>query len=238
MGLRLFLLCLCFRLSCIIYHSVKKCCIVLHFSTIIRTFVDMKNIKNVVFDLGGVVFSRDPRKFEPEFIKFFSYIQLPKMPEFWEEYDRGVVSYDEVIDSLAQYNSCDRELAASNLHRSILTQEAIPATKSLIESLKAAGYRLYVLSNMSKEFIEFLREQEVYANFEGEVVSCEEHIVKPDPAIYTTLTARYELNPAETLFIDDRKENIEAAIAEGWHGYHFNARNPEESCSELHATLL
>ena len=210
----------------------------MHFSTIIRTFVDMKNVKNVVFDLGGVVFARDPKKFEPEFIKFFSYILLPKMPEFWEEYDRGVVSYDEVITALAEYNGCYRELAAKNLHRSILTQEAIPATKSLIETLKAAGYRLYVLSNMSKEFIEFLREQEVYGNFEGDVVSCEEHIVKPNPAIYTTLTARYDLNPAETLFIDDRKENIEAAIAEGWHGYHFNAHNPEESCNELHATLL
>ena len=155
------------------------------------------------------------------------------MPEFWEEYDRGVVTYDEVIESLAEYNSCDRELAASNLHRSILTQEAIPATKALIESLKAAGYNLYVLSNMSKEFIEFLRQQEVYQNFDGEVVSCEEHIVKPDPVIYRTLTTRYDLDPAETIFIDDRKENIEAAIAEGWHGYHFNARNPEESCVEL-----
>ena len=226
------------RSSRIIYHSVKKCIVGLHFSTIILTFVTMENVKNVVFDLGGVVFARDPRKFEPEFIKFFSYIMLPKMPEFWEEYDRGVVSYDEVITALAEYNSCDRELAANNLHRSILTQEAIPATQRLIEALKAAGYRLYVLSNMSKEFIEFLREQEVYRHFEGEVVSCEEHIVKPDPAIYTTLTARYELDPAETLFIDDRKENIEAARAEGWQGFHFNARNPEESCKELHEALL
>lgn len=198
----------------------------------------MENVKNVVFDLGGVVFARDPRKFEPEFIKFFSYIMLPKMPEFWEEYDRGVVSYDEVITALAEYNSCDRELAAKNLHRSILTQEAIPATKNLIEMLKAKGYRLFVLSNMSKEFIEFLREQEVYGNFEGDVVSCEEHVVKPTPEIYQILTSRYELNPAETLFIDDRRENVEAAINEGWQGYHFNARNPEESCSELHALLL
>ena len=208
------------------------------FRTIIRTFVTMENVKNIVFDLGGVVFARDPRKFEPEFIEFFSYIMLPKMPEFWEEYDRGVVTYDEVIDSLAEYNQCDKELAASNLHRSIITQEAIPATKSLIEALKARGYNLYVLSNMSKEFIEFLRQQEVYANFIGEVVSCEEHIIKPDPAIYTTLTERYGLNPAETLFVDDRKENVEAAKALGWCGCHFNARKPEESCAELRETLL
>lgn len=221
-----------------IYHSVKKWCVGLQFSSEMRKFVAMENIKNVVFDLGGVVFARDPRKFEPEFIKFFSYILLPKMPEFWEEYDRGVVSYDEVIKSLAQYNNCDCELAASNLRRSILTQETIPATKVLIEALKAAGYRLFVLSNMSKEFIEFLREQEVYQNFDGEVVSCEEHIVKPEPAIYRRLTTRYNLDPAETLFIDDRRENVEAAIAEGWRGYHFDARNPKESCVALREMLL
>ena len=198
----------------------------------------MEKIKNVVFDLGGVVFARDPRKFEPEFIKFFSYILLPKIPEFWEEYDRGVVSYEEVILALAAYNSCDVELARKNLERSILTQEQLPATKALIEALKASGYRLYVLSNMSKEFIEFLRKQEVYANFDGDVVSCEEHIIKPDVEIYRTLISRYGLNPAETLFIDDRKANIEAAIAEGWQGYHFDARDPKASCEELRAMLL
>ena len=198
----------------------------------------MENVKNVVFDLGGVVFARDPRKFEPEFIKFFSYIMLPKMPEFWEEYDRGVVSYDEVITALAEYNSCDRELAATNLRRSILTQEAIPATKALIEALKAKGYRLFVLSNMSKEFIEFLREQEVYRNFEGEVVSCEEHVVKPDAEIYRRLVARYGLDVSETLFIDDRKENVEMARREGWEGFNFDPRNPEESCVALREILL
>mgnify|MGYP002520132593 CR=1 FL=1 len=164
----------------------------------------MSNYANIVFDLGGVVFARDPRKFEPEFIKFFSYITLPQMPKFWEDYDRGVVTYDQTLEALARYNSCTRELAESNLRRSILTQEAIPATKSLIEELKVANFKLYVLSNMSLEFIEFLRKQDVYKNFDGEVVSCEEHVVKPDAEIYRRLIERYGLNPAETLFIDDR----------------------------------
>lgn len=198
----------------------------------------MNEIKNIVFDLGGVVFARDPRKFEPEFIKFFSYIMLPEMPRFWEEYDRGMSTYDEVITDLAEYNSCDRELAEKNLRRSILTQEEIPATKSLVEALKVAGYRLYVLSNMSLEFIEFLHTKEVYKNFEGEVVSCYEHIVKPEAEIYKILVDRYQLNEAETLFIDDRKANIEAAIELGWQGFHFDAYNPDESCEKLRSILL
>ncbi len=198
----------------------------------------MKEIKNVVFDLGGVVFARDPRKFEPEFIKFFSYILLPEMPHFWEEYDRGMTTYDEVISQLAEYNSCDRELAEKNLRRSILTQEEIPSTKRLIEELKETGYRLYVLSNMSLEFIEFLHTKDVYRSFDGEVVSCYEHVVKPDNKIYQLLTERYNLNEAETLFIDDRAKNIEAAQKLGWQGFHFDARNPEKSCSELRDMLL
>ena len=195
-------------------------------------------MKNIVFDLGGVVFARDPRKFEPEFIKFFSYIMLPQMPRFWEEYDRGMVSYEQVVSDLAEYNSCDRELADKNLRRSILTQEEIPATKALIAELKAAGYKLYVLSNMSLEFIEFLRKTDVYKYFDGEVVSCEEHVVKPDAEIYKRLVDRYSLNEGETMFIDDRKENVEAARNQGWEGCNFNPRNPEESCAELREMLL
>lgn len=198
----------------------------------------MSKIKNVVFDLGGVVFARDPRKFEPEFIKFFSYIMLPEMPHFWEEYDRGVSTYEQVLSDLAEYNSCDRELADRNLKRSILTQEEIPATKALIEDLKLAQYKLYVLSNMSLEFIEFLRKKDVYKNFDGEVVSCEEHIVKPDDEIYRRLTTRYGLDVAETLFIDDRQQNVDAARNEGWQGFKFDPRNPEASCQELRDILL
>lgn len=198
----------------------------------------MEGIKNIVFDLGGVVFARDPRKFEREFIEFFSYIMLPEMPHFWEEYDRGVSTYNRVIDDLAEYNNCDRELAEHNLRRSIVTQEEIPATKSLIADLKSAGYKLYVLSNMSLDFIEFLKTKEVYKYFDGEVVSCYEKVVKPDVEIYKILVDRYSLKADETLFIDDRKSNVEAAQNEGICGFHFNASDPESSCGELRKILL
>lgn len=198
----------------------------------------MKHIKNIVFDLGGVVFSRDPRKFEPEFIEFFSYIYLPQMPHFWEEYDRGAVSFTEVVEWLADYNKSDVVTAERNLRRSIVTQEPIEATAKLISELRAAGYKLYVLSNMSLEFIEFLRRQDVYANFDGEVVSCEEGVIKPNPKIYRTLVSRYNLNPSETLFIDDRSANIDVARSEGWHGYHFSTRSAKECCEELRNMLI
>ncbi len=198
----------------------------------------MCKFKNIVFDLGGVLFARDPQKFEREFIKFFSYILLPEMPKFWEDYDRGVVTYDDVLTSLAEYNGCTRELADANLRRSIITQEAIPATVELIKSLKQDGRKLYVLSNMSLEFIEFLRKQPVYSHFDGEVVSCEEKVVKPEAEIYRRLEERYGIDPSKTLFIDDRKANVDAAIARGWGGYHFDAKDPVKSCTELRSILF
>ena len=47
--------------------------------------------------------------------------------------------------------------------------------------------------------------------FEGIVVSADLHIIKPDERIYRYLLERYGLNPGETLFIDDRLENVEGA---------------------------
>ena len=91
---------------------------------------------------------------------------------------------------------------------------------------------------MALDFIEFLRTKEVYKYFDGEVVSCYEKVVKPDAEIYRILVDRYDLKPEETLFIDDRKSNVEAAESEGICGYYFDARNPEASCAELRAMLL
>ena len=92
-------------------------------------------------------------------------------------------------------------------------------TERLVGDLKAAGYRLYVLSNMSREFIDFLRRFPVYGLFDGEVVSCEEHTVKPEPRIYEILLERYDLTPSETLFIDDGQKNVDAAQRLGFAVY-------------------
>ena len=72
----------------------------------------------------------------------------------------------------------------------------------------------------------------------GEVVSCEEHTVKPEPRIYEILLERYGLTPSETLFIDDREMNIEAAAALGIHGFVFDHRDPDAACDALRRRLL
>ena len=195
-------------------------------------------MKNVVFDLGRVVFAQDPAKSTAEFKQFFSYVSLTPMPQFWTDYDMGVLSFDQVSEELAAYRGVEPKFAHEMISIAIGKQETIRPTEKLIDELKAAGYKLYVLSNMSREFIDFLRKQRVYENFDGDVVSCEVGIVKPMPEIYDLLLKRFDLDPAETIFIDDRKENVDAAAAKGIATFHFDRNNYEGSCERLREILL
>ena len=110
-------------------------------------------------------------------------------------------------------------------------QEPVKPTEQLVRDLKAAGYKLFVLSNMSREFIDFLRRFPVYGLFDGEVV-------KPEPEIYRRLLGRYGLDPAQTLFIDDRPANIAAAAALGIRGQLFDHSAPAATCDLLRRRLL
>lgn len=195
-------------------------------------------MKNIVFDLGRVVFAQDPAKSTAEFKQFFSYVSLTPIPQFWTDYDLGLSSFDEVAADLAAYRGVDVDYARTMIHKAINKQETIAPTEILIGELKAAGYRLYVLSNMSREFIDFLRQQPVYANFEGEIISCEEGVAKPMPEIYDLLLERFKLDPSQTFFIDDRKENVEAAAAKGITTFHFDRNDYEGSCARLREILL
>ena len=160
------------------------------------------------------------------------------MPQFWIDYDLGKSSFDKMISDLAAYRGVDEKYARRLVMLSIEKQEAIVPTESLIHDLKAAGYRLYVLSNMSREYIDFLRQTDVYRYFDGDVVSCEEHVVKPMSRIYDILLDRFALEPAETLFIDDRKENTIAAEAKGIVPFHFDKHDADGSCARLRGMLL
>jgi len=195
-------------------------------------------MKNIVFDLGGVLFARDKHKCSPEFIDFFRFIRTDPMPDFWVEYDRGTLTLDQVVDALCALHGCTPEVARAYVREAIDRQEPVRATERLVGELKRAGYRLYVLSNMSREFIDFLRRADVYALFDGEVVSCEEGTVKPEPRIYRILLDRYGLDPAQTLFIDDRAANIAAAREAGIDGFQFDPHDPEASCEALRQRLL
>ena len=197
-------------------------------------------LRNIVFDLAGVVFARNPLRFPKHLEEFFSFVfTTPEggVPKFWEDYDRGVLPVDEVAKAVAEYRGCDVETAKANMLLAINYQEEVEPTARLISELKARGYRLIVLSNMSPEYIEFLRAKPVYRHFDDEIISCEVKCVKPEREIYELLLSRCGLNPVETIFIDDRKENVEAAAELGIKPFHFDRTNPEKACEELRRAI-
>ena len=195
-------------------------------------------MKNIVFDLGGVLFARNMKECAREFIDFFAFVRGPQMPLYWEEYDRGTWSLDKVIDEMCKVKGCSKEVCTEYIRQAIDMQRPVKPTEKLIGDLKKEGYKLYVLSNMSREFIDFLRKFPVYELFDGEVVSCEELTVKPEPRIYEILLQRYGLDPQDTLFIDDRERNIEVAQSLKINGYVFDAHNPEAACEYLRKMLI
>ena len=197
-------------------------------------------IKNVVFDLGGVVVAHNAESFKEKLGDFFSFVFGPDskcVPSFWKDYDMGLLTIDETAAEVAKFRDCTAEIAKEHMLYAIALQEEVEPTVKLIKELKEKGYKLYVLSNMSKEYIEFLRKLPVFEYFDEQIVSCEVHIGKPDRGIYECLLTTCELNPAETIFIDDRYDNVEAAEAVGIAPFHFDRCKPEEACEELRKVI-
>ena len=196
-------------------------------------------MKNIVFDLAGVVVARNQERCPQYIMDYFYFINSGEaLPEFWDDYDRGTRDIDSVAQCLAEFRGSDFETAKSRMLEAVTYQEQVAPTAELIAELKAAGYRLFVLSNMSKDYIEFLREMPVFQYFEGEIVSCEVGLIKPEREIYNLLLDRYNLVPEQTMFIDDRKPNVDAAAEVGINPFHFDRNDPEKSCEQLRCILL
>lgn len=182
-------------------------------------------IKNVVFDLGGVVVDWNPERLMQE------YPGDPEMPvalfkngffrQCWPEYDRGMVDQVQIVRQMSAF--AERHYAECWDFVEFVKHSLrdIPETVQLIRELAERGYRLFCLSNMSSEFYDYLREREVFRYFEGQIISAREKIIKPEEAIYRLLLERYDLQPEETLFIDDLEKNVEAAHCLGIQTVHF-----------------
>ena len=83
-------------------------------------------------------------------MEFFAFIHAEKMPEFWVDYDRGTLTLDEVVRILSREKACDERVTARFIRDAIDRQEEIVETRALVGDLKRVGYKLYVLSNMSR----------------------------------------------------------------------------------------
>ena len=100
----------------------------------------------------------------------------------------------------------------------------IEGMASVIRRLKMAGYGVYGLTNWSAETFPMVRDTyPVFQEFDGIVVSGEEHLLKPDAAIYKCLLERYALQAEESLFVDDNADNVAGARNVGMKAIQFTS---------------
>ena len=175
-------------------------------------------IKNIIFDIGNVLADfrynayMDELGFSEEVADAFRkrVIENP----LWDALDLGKEFEEEIIRRMyAAVPEYEKECDA--FFQNILgIVETYPYTMEWIQSLKAAGYRIYILSNYPESMFKLHdREKFEFTKIaDGVVVSAFEKMSKPDPEIYKLLLNRYGLKAEECLFIDDRKVNVDAAV--------------------------
>ena len=93
----------------------------------------------------------------------------------------------------------------------------MPGVHAIVEELDERGVPLFAITNFSADFWAPFRRREdaFFGRFRDIVVSGEEMLLKPDPALYYRALDRFGLKPEAALFIDDRLINVEGAKAIG-----------------------
>lgn len=183
-------------------------------------------IGTVIFDLGGVLIDWERRRlFEaliPDAGRLAFFLDEVCSLAWNLEQDRGRTWDAAVAEATARHPDFAPEIAAYRDRWDDMIGGALQGTVDLLEALDARGVPLYALTNFSRETFPRMRERFPFlARFRGILVSGDEGLVKPDPAIYRLMAARFGLEPATCLFIDDALANVRGAEALGFHGHHF-----------------
>jgi putative hydrolase of the HAD superfamily len=173
-------------------------------------------IRNVIFDLGGVLVTWRPREIienfyaEPE-LRTALGEQVFAHPD-WVELDRGTLDEQTAARRFAERTSRPVEEMVALLERVRESLQPVPDTVALAESLRSRGLNLYALSNISQTMFDHIRARHAFFDlFSGIVISGAINAVKPEPVIYQHLAERYSLVFAESVFVDDLPANVEAA---------------------------
>ena len=181
-------------------------------------------LKNVIFDFGGVVCTFSQDAILDDFCTGEAHARLkPVLFRSWQALDEGTAEYEEyVAETLKLLDGEDKQIAQRFFREWHRSMRPIPGIWALIGELKARGYGVYLLSNASTWFAGHLDDYPILRLFDGRLISAPEKMAKPEERIYRLALERFGLNAAETLFVDDRAENTEAAERVGIAGYVFD----------------
>lgn len=176
----------------------------------------MQHLKNLIFDVGGVLLEyrwtaalTDIGETKEEARRIAA--EIVNSP-LWSRMDAGNVTAEGMIEALSKKYPADAEQITWFLHHPDHLVVTRPEIWEKVSRLRGQGYRIYLLSNYSRELWKaHVLPQPFYRELDGCVVSYEENALKPSAEIYHILLDRYQLKPEESVFFDDRPENTLAA---------------------------
>ena len=183
-------------------------------------------IKNLIFDFGKVLVDYDyfvildkifPSHEQAE--DFYHHL----MDDKWNEHlDRETCPFEQTIYEMQQaMPQYAKEIQYFGDHYPEFVLGEMKGMRGLLTNLKKKGYNLYGLTNWSSRVHITMKQYPIFQLLDGQVISSEEHIVKPEQAIYECICQRFGLKPEECVFADDKPENITAAKAYGMQGIWF-----------------
>ena len=182
-------------------------------------------MKNIIFDFGGIILTVKMKEIVKKFTdskekQEFILNNVVNSPE-WIEYgliDTGYITREDFINLVNdRTNNIHKDLVEDFINNYINHVYVDDKIIELIKDLKKQGYKIYLLSNTQKySYEKFIKDIEYL--FDGITLSFKEHLLKPYNAIYERLIDKYNLVPEESLFIDDREDNISTANKYGIKG--------------------
>ena len=193
-----------------------------------------------LFDLGGVFFDWDPHHFyknvfddQAERDNFLKNI----CNDDWNiQQDAGRLIKDAEIELVKNFPNYEKEIKLYYKNHRKMFRKIFQQSVDILNDLKEKNFECFVLSNWSWETFEGMeKEYPFLRKFDGFIISGKEKLVKPNQEIYKLAISRFNLIPNETVFIDDRKENIEAAKMLNFLTIHLT--NPEIINQEINKFL-
>ena len=183
-------------------------------------------IKNIVFDIGGVILHWNLNEMMSYFTsseedKKFIVDNIYNSPEWAIDglIDIGYITQDDFVRNIQERtNHAKDELVADFIYNYYKLFHIKEDVVDIIKTLKDKGYNVYILSNINKYVVDRINAEELLKIVDGYVLSYEVHEIKPHEPIYKELLNKYSLIPSETLFIDDMDANIETANKLGING--------------------
>ena len=186
----------------------------------------------VVLDYGNVLSRPQPREAVARLEALSGLPGEVLWPANWGErvpYDRGVVDgtgYWAAIAARAGRPRWPAATVAELVAADVASWSHVdPDMVAWAGALGRAGVATALLSNAPPELAAFIRERfDWVAGLDGRTFSCDLGAVKPEPAIYASCLAAIGVPAAEALLVDDRKANVDGAVAYGMRGHVFTSR--------------